>query len=71
MIRAAGLERLGFGKSQRNAPALVIPVWNVHGERATYQARPDTPRVKDGKPLKYETPAKTTMALDVPPAVQA
>lgn len=71
MIRAAGLERLGFGKSQRNVPALVIPISNVHGERATYQARPDMPRVKDGKPLKYETPAKSRMSLDVPPAARA
>jgi hypothetical protein len=36
VMRAASLERLGFAKSQRNAPALVIPVWNVHGDRATY-----------------------------------
>ncbi len=67
---AAALERLGFSKSQRNAPALVVPVWSVHGERVTYQARPDTPRVKDGKPLKYETPAGATLVLDVPRAVR-
>jgi hypothetical protein len=68
VIRASGLERLGFGRSQRNTPAILIPIWNVHGDRATYQARPDTPRVKDGKPLKYETPSGARMALDVPPA---
>lgn len=70
VIRAAGLERLGFAKSQRHAPALAIPVWNVHGDRATYQARPDTPRVVDGKPLKYETVVGSRMTLDVPPAVR-
>src|SRR5262249_41574699 len=57
--------------SQQNAPALTIPIWNVHGDRATYQARPDTPRVKDGKLLKYETPSGARMALDVPPAVRS
>ena len=57
-----------FGPSQRLAPALVIPVWDVYGERAFYQLRPDNPRVKDGHTLKYETPAKVKMALDCPPS---
>ena len=58
---------LGFGRNQQLVPALILPVWNVLGERATYQTRPDRPRVKDGKPRKYETPARTRMMLDVPP----
>jgi len=66
VLRATGLERLGFAKTQRNVPALAIPIWNVHADRATYQARPDQPRVKDGKALKYETPSGARMALDVP-----
>ncbi|MDP8908635.1 MAG: DUF3854 domain-containing protein [Chloroflexota bacterium] len=70
VMTAAGLDRLGFGKRQRNAPALVLGVWNVHGDRATYQARPDTPRVVDGKPLKYETVAGSRMTLDVPRAIR-
>jgi hypothetical protein len=63
----AELERLGFGRAQRNVPALLIPVWNVHGENGTYQSRPDTPRIKGGKALKYETPAGSHLVLDVPP----
>ena len=55
--RKVELERLGFGRSQRAIPALVIPIFNVHGETALYQARPDTPRIKNGRPIKYETPA--------------
>jgi hypothetical protein len=70
VMRAAGLERLGFAKRQRNAPAMMIPVWNVHGDRATYQARADVPRVRDGKPLKYETVAGDRMTLDVPRAIR-
>ena len=35
-----------------------------------YQSRPDTPRIKHGKPLKYETPAKARMAVDVPPCAR-
>ena len=49
---------------------MMIPVWNVHGDRATYQARPDIPRVRDGKPLKYETVAGDRMTLDVPRAIR-
>lgn len=61
--------RLGFGAAQCNIPALLIPVLGVTGEIVTYQLRPDTPRIKDGKALKYETPIGSRMALDVPPVV--
>ena len=37
------LKRLGFGDRQCRVPALLIPIWNVHGEIANYQIRPDTP----------------------------
>lgn len=67
----ADARRLGFGDAQCNVPALLIPVWGVNGEIATYQLRPDTPRVKDGKPLKYETPAGSRMVLDVPRGIHA
>jgi 3'-phosphoadenosine 5'-phosphosulfate sulfotransferase len=32
-----------------------------------YQYRPDQPRIKDGKPVKYETPGGARMAFDVHP----
>jgi hypothetical protein len=60
-----------FSASQRRAPALVIPVWDVYGDRAFFQLRPDEPRVKNGRTLKYETPAAVRMALDVPPATRS
>ena len=66
----AELKKLGFGEAQRRTPALLIPVWSVIGEIATYQIRPDEPRIKDGKPLKYETLAGARMRLDVPPAAR-
>lgn len=66
----AGLERLGFGQAQRSTPALLIPVWDPNGEVALYQARPDEPRIKDGKPIKYETPSGARMTLDVHPFVR-
>jgi hypothetical protein len=65
------LRGLGFGDSQCRTPALLIPVWGVTGEIATYQARPDQPRInRDGKAVKYETPSGSRMALDVPPPVR-
>jgi len=67
----AEMQRLGFGASQARVPALLIPVHDVHGQIATYQARPDAPRIREGKPLKYETPHGSHMALDVPPGCRA
>lgn len=66
----AQLGELGFGATQRLAPALVIPIHDVRGEIALYLARPDQPRMRDGKVAKYEFPAGSRMALDVPPAVR-
>ena len=51
----AALKDLGFSANQQLVPALLIPISNVHGEVAGYQSRPDKPRVRDGKPVKYET----------------
>jgi hypothetical protein len=66
----AELEELGFARSQRRVPALVIPVHGVNGKCRFHRTRPDDPREdadKPGKFTKYEQPAKTGVALDVPP----
>ncbi len=61
------LAALGFATSQCVTPALLIPVRNAAGDLATHQSRPDAPRVDaKGKPLKYETPARSKLAIDVP-----
>jgi len=71
VANATALKQLGFSKRQSElVPALVIPLWNVRGESAFHQARPDRPRLHDGKPIKYETPSGVRMALDVHPAAQ-
>ena len=36
-----------------------------------YQYRPDVPRLRDGKPVKYETPWQQRNGLDIPPGVAA
>ena len=60
------LKALGFGKAQcRLSPGLLVPLLGVDGQTVLDQFRPDTPRLgKDGKPIKYETPAKAGMRLD-------
>jgi Domain of unknown function (DUF3854) len=65
--RKAELRRLGFGASQQNVPALLIPLFDVHGERAGYLLRPDEPRQIRGRMCKYEMPSGSAMVLDVPP----
>lgn len=68
----AAIRRRGFGDTQaRTAPALLIPQWSPGGELAGYAIRPDTPRVDaKNRPIKYETPPKSTPGLDVTPAAR-
>lgn len=61
---------LGFADYQARLPALLVPVHGVGSGVVLYQLRPDNPRInKEGKAVKYETPAGGRMCLDVPPAV--
>jgi hypothetical protein len=64
------LRRLGFAAAQCNTPGLLIPIYSPTGEVVNYQFRPDRPRIRDGKPVKYETPKGSRMTLDVHPAVR-
>lgn len=63
----AELARHGFGRAQQRVPALLMPMWGVAGEVVGYQARPDNPRSRAGRVVKYETPAGLVMRLDVHP----
>jgi hypothetical protein len=68
VTKKAELKALGFTEKQCRVPALLIPVLGVTGNIVSYQIRPDAPRVnKQGKLIKYETPAESKMALDIPP----
>jgi hypothetical protein len=66
----AVLRRHGFSEVQCRVPVLLIPIWGVSGQVVLHQARPDEPRVRNGKPIKYETPRGVRMVLDVPPRAQ-
>jgi hypothetical protein len=54
---------------QRRVPALVIPTHSPDGITTSLQIRPDRPRVRNGKAIKYETPADTLCILDVHPSM--
>jgi uncharacterized protein (DUF927 family) len=66
----ADLERLGFSRSQISVPALVLPWYRPDGSVGLYQMKPKEPRIKDGKPVKYEVPTKSKAILDVHPAMR-
>lgn len=65
--KKADLKRLGFSDAQCNTPGILIPVFAPTGQKVLYQYRPDESRIKDGKPVKYETPSGSRMTLDVHP----
>jgi hypothetical protein len=63
------LERIGVTKAGRNVPGLLVPLLRIDGSTWGYQYRPDHPRLRDGKPVKYETPTGQRNGIDVPPGV--
>ena len=68
MTSGAALATLGFAGYQRRAPALVLPVHDVHGTVVLSQIRPDHPRRNKRKKLiKYETPDGAKVRLDIHP----
>jgi len=71
-LQPADLIDRTFNKAQaQTAPALVIPLWNVHGQSCGWQMRPDKPRqFTDGRKGKYELPKGDHLILDVHPRVQ-
>jgi hypothetical protein len=59
----------GYADYQALVPALFIPRYDVHGQNGSSQIRPDKPRVRDGAPVKYETPLGAHNTLDVHPSM--
>ena len=45
------LKRIGFSEIQCRTPALLVPIRATHGEIASYQIRPDAPRIKKDKAI--------------------
>jgi hypothetical protein len=63
------LEGLGFASYQQLVPGLLVPLWDASGGDvpAGYQYRPDHPRERDGRSIKYESVPGSRPILDVPP----
>ena len=47
----------------------MFPLRHANGSVAGWQYRPDNPRLRRGKPAKYEMPMGQSNVLDVPPGV--
>lgn len=63
------LAEVGIVKPGRTTPGLLIPQLRPDGSTWGWQYRPDTPRLREGKPVKYETPWQQRNGLDIPPGV--
>lgn len=58
----------GFPEYQRKA-GLLIPIHDVWGTGGSMQLKPDQPRMRDGKPVKYETVPGRPLCIDAPKRV--
>ena len=65
------LQERDFLSRQGSVPALAIPVHDVNGRVPFVLIRPNQPRSKGGRIIKYEQPKNTTLRLDVPPLAHA
>jgi len=65
------IRQIGFQPRQGNVPALAIPVHTVNRQVAFFLIRPDQPRSKGHRIIKYEQPKNTSLRLDVPPSAYA
>jgi len=61
------LADLGFSSAQQRTPGILIPLYAPDSSPAGYQYRPDNPRMRGGKNIKYETPTGGNIRVDVPP----
>ena len=65
------LEELGFVKAAcRCVPGLLIPMLRADGSTWGHQYRPDIPRWRGDRQVKYETPYQQRNGLDIPPGME-
>ena len=55
--------------ARSHIPGLLVPTLRPDGSMWGCQYRPDEPRLRDGRLIKYETPWQQRNGLDVPPGV--
>ena len=55
--------------ARSRVPGLLVPLLRADRSQWGYQYRPDAPRLRGGRPIKYETPWQPGNGLDIPPGV--
>lgn len=63
------LEGINITRAGRNVPGVLVPMLRKDGSTWGWQYRPDRPRDRDGRAVKYETPTGQRNGIDVPPGV--
>lgn len=63
------LAELRIAKAGQRTQGLLVPQRRVDGSIWGYQYRPDHPRERNGKVVKYETPLGQRNGIDIPPGV--
>jgi len=56
--------------AKKLGPVIVFPFYDLDGRNSYCQIRPDNPRQRDGKPLKYESPKGRSSEIYIPPSVR-
>jgi len=70
VLGGAILESLGFTKTHRRIPGMLIPLYRTDGSRHGVVYRPDVPAERNGRKAKYVSPRGSGRQLDVPPRCQ-
>lgn len=65
------LAELGIAKAGWRTPGLLVPQLRPDGSTWGRQYRPDHPREREGRRVKYETPIDQRNGIDVPPRCRA
>jgi Protein of unknown function (DUF3631)/Domain of unknown function (DUF3854) len=63
------LAQLGIARAGQRTQGLLVPQLRAEGSTWGHQYRPDSPRERNGKLVKYETPIGQRNGIDVPPGV--
>ena len=64
------LSNAKFAKTAcKQTPGMLFPLRRADGSIAGWCYRPDNPRLRNGKPAKYEMPWRQPNVIDVPPGV--
>lgn len=63
------LAELGIAKAGQRTQGLLVPQLRADVSTWGWQYRPDSPRERNGKTVKYETPFGQRNGIDVPPGV--